>query len=64
MELARKYGASDKTIYEWRKRFDGLTAGGLARLKHLGQENRKLKQLVAENSVDKQMLLEIFREEL
>ena len=43
-EVARKYGVSDKTIYDWRKRYGGLTAGDLARLKQLEEENRKLKR--------------------
>ncbi len=36
VEVARKYSLSDKTIYEWRKRYGGLTASELARLKLLG----------------------------
>lgn len=64
VEVARKYGVSDKTIYEWGKRYGGLTAGELARLKQLEEENRKLKQMVAELSLDKQMLQEVLRKKL
>ena len=55
-EVARKYGVSDKTIYAWRKQYGGLTAGELARLKQLEEENRKLKQMTAADlAEDKQL---------
>ena len=64
MEVAHKYGVSVKTIYEWRRRYGGPTAGELARLTQLEEENRKLKQMVAELSLDKQMLQEVLRKKL
>lgn len=60
-EVARKYGVSLKTIYDWRKKFGGLSASELQRLKVLEQENRNLKQLVADLSLDKHMLQEVLR---
>jgi len=60
-ELARRYGVSEKTIYAWRNKYGGLTASELARLKQLEEENRKLKQMVADLSLDKTMLQEVLR---
>lgn len=55
-ELCRKYGVSDATFYNWRKKYGGLTPSELRRLKQLEEENRKLKRLVADLSLDKQIL--------
>jgi len=60
-EVARKYGVSQKTIYLWRTKYGGLSASEVARLKQLEEENRKLKQMVAELSLDKQMLQDVLR---
>ncbi len=60
-DVARKYGVSLKTIYAWRTKYGGLSASEVARLKQLEDENRKLKQMVAELSLDKQMLQEVLR---
>ena len=58
-ELIRKYGISQQTFYRWRKKFGGLEAGELRRLKELEVENRRLKGLVADLSLDKQVLQEV-----
>ncbi len=55
-ELCRKYGVSEATFYNWRKKYSGLTPSELLRLKQLEAENRKLKRLVADLSLDKQIL--------
>ncbi len=60
-DVARKYGVSQKTIYLWRTKYGGLSASEVARLKQLEEENRKLKQMVAELSLDKQMLQDVLR---
>ena len=60
-EVARKYGVSDKTLYAWRNKYGGLSASELTRLKQLEQENTKLKQMVADLSLDKAMLQEVLR---
>ena len=60
-EVARKYGVSLKTIYAWRTKYGGVSVSEVARLKQLGDENRKLKQMVAELSLDKQMLQDVLR---
>jgi putative transposase len=58
-ELIRKYGISQQTFYRWRKQYGGLEAGELRRLKELEVENRRLKSLVADLSLDKQVLQEV-----
>ena len=55
-ELCRKYGVSQATFYAWRRKFGGLAPSELKRLKQLEEENRKLKRLVADLALDKQIL--------
>ena len=57
-ELCRKYGISGATFYRWRDKYGGLGAAELKRLKDLEQENKKLKSLVADLALDKQILQE------
>lgn len=64
LDLCRKYGTSEQTFYRWRKKYGGLEAGELRRLKQLEEENRKLKQLVAELSLDKHVLQDVIAEKL
>ncbi len=63
-ELARKYGVAEKTMYTWRKKYAGLAPSELARLKQLEDENRKLKSLVADLSLDKQILQDVLAKKL
>ncbi len=56
VELCRKMGIAQQTFYRWKKRYVGMGVAEVRRLKVL-EENRKLKQLVADLSLDKQMLL-------
>ena len=58
-ELCRKYGVSDATFYTWRKKYGGLGAEELRRLKQLEDENRRLKGLVADLVLDKQILQDV-----
>lgn len=55
---------SEQTFYRWKKRFAGMGIAELRRLKQLEEENRKLKQLVADLSLDKHMLQEVIRKKL
>jgi putative transposase len=57
-ELYRKYGISSATFYRWRQKFGGMTPSEMQRLKTLEQENKKLKALVADLALDKQILKE------
>ena len=57
-ELYRKYGISSATFYRWKQKYGGMTPSEIQRLKSLEQENKKLKQLVADLALDKQILKE------
>ncbi len=63
-ELCRNLGISEQTFYRWKKRFAGMGVAELHRLRQLEEENRKLKQLVADLSLDKHMLQEVIRKKL
>ena len=52
-EVIRKMGISEQTFYRWKKLYGGLGPSEVLRLKQLEEENRKLKQLVADLSLDK-----------
>lgn len=58
-EVCRKMGVSENTLYNWKKKFSGLGVSELRRLRQLEEENRKLKQLVADLSLDKAMLQDV-----
>ena len=55
-ELCRKHGFSDASFYLWRGKFGGMDVSEAARLRQMEDENRRLKQLVADLSLDKEML--------
>ena len=55
-ELCRKHGMSDATYYNWKAKYGGMTVSDAKRLKSLEEENRSLKRLVADLSLDKQAL--------
>lgn len=56
IELCRRLGITETTFYRWRKKYQGVSSVELRELKLLRDENRKLKQFVAELSLDKQIL--------
>ncbi|MEA9580407.1 transposase [Xanthomonas nasturtii] len=58
-EICRKMGIAEATFCVWRKKYGGLGPSELKRLRLLEEENRKLKQLVANLSLDKAMLHEV-----
>lgn len=55
-ELCRKYGVSEPTVYNWKAKYGGLEVSELRRLKALEDENRRLKHLVADLTLDNQAL--------
>jgi len=63
-EIVRKMGIAEATFYRWKQRFDGMGVGEVRRLKQLEEENRKLKQLVADLSLDKTMLQDALKGKL
>jgi putative transposase len=58
-DLCRKYGMSDATFYKWKAKYAGLTISELKRLKALEDENRRLKQIVAQQALDNWALKEL-----
>ena len=58
-EVIRKIGITEQTFYRWKKQYGGMGVGELRRLRLLEEENRKLKQLVADRSLDKHILHEV-----
>ena len=56
IDVCRKYGISDATYYNWKAKYYGMEVNELRRLKQLEDENRKLKQLVADQALDIQGL--------
>jgi putative transposase len=55
-DLCRENGISEKTFYRWRSKYSGLEVDDAKRLRQLEDENRRLKQLVAEQQLDNQAL--------
>ena len=60
-EVCRKLGVSEATFYNWKKKYSGLGISELRRLRQLEEENTKLKQIVADLSLDKQMLQDVLK---
>jgi len=60
-EICRKMGIAEQTFYRWKRKFAGMGIAEVRRLRVLEEENRKLKQLVADLSLDKQMLQDVLR---
>lgn len=63
-ELSRKYGISAATIYNWRSKFGGMAETELKRLRQLEEENRRLKHMYAELSLDHKILKDIVEKKL
>lgn len=58
-DLCRKHGISEPTFYHWKAKYSGLTVSELRRLKALEEENRRLKQIVADQTLDNRVLKEL-----
>jgi len=58
-EVCRKMGISEQTYFRWKKKYAGLGVSELRRLRQLEEENRQLKRMVADLSLDKQMLQDV-----
>lgn len=63
-EVCRKMGISEATFYNWKKKYGSLGVSELRRLKQLEEENARLKRMVADLSLDKQMLQEVIQKKL
>ena len=60
-DLAREHGVSEATIYTWKSKYGGLEVNEAQRLRALDDENRRLKTLVADLSLDKEILKAVIR---
>jgi putative transposase len=58
-EIVRRLEISEQTFYRWKKKYGGLMPSELKRLRQLEDENKRLKQMVADLSLDKHMLQEV-----
>jgi len=63
-ELSRKHGFSKSAFYKWKAKYSGMDASALRRLKELEEENRRLKQMYAELSLEHQALKDIVQKKL
>ena len=63
-EITRKMGITEQTFYRWKKKYNGLDFTEVRKMKQLQDENNKLKNLVAELSLDKHMLQEVLRKKV
>jgi len=62
-EVCRKLGISEQAFYRWKKKFGEMAPSELKKMKQLEDENRRLKGLVADLTLNKQMLHEVLRKE-
>lgn len=60
-EICRKMGISEATYYNWKNKYGGLGISELRRLRQLEEENNQLKKLVADLSLDKQILQDVLK---
>ena len=63
-EILRKMGISEPTFYRWKKKYGGLGVSEIRRLKQLEEENKRLKRLVADLTLDKQILQDVLSKKL
>jgi putative transposase len=63
-EVCRKIGIAEQTFYSWKRKYGGLGVSELRCLKQLEEENRRLKRMVADLSLDKQMLQDVLSKKL
>ena len=63
-EVCRKADISQQTYYRWRRKYGGPMPSEMKRLKQLEEENARLKRIVADLSLDKEMLQDVIRRKL
>ena len=63
-EICRKAGISQATYFNWRKKYAGLLPDEMRRLKALEEENSRLKKIVADLTLDREMLQDVIRRKL
>jgi putative transposase len=60
-ELARELGVTDQTLYNWKAKYGGMEVSDAKRLRALEDENRRLKEMVADLSLDREALKTVIR---
>jgi putative transposase len=60
-DICRKHGFTEQTFYRWKKQYAGMGTAEVRELKETREENRRLKRLVADLTLDKQMLQEVLK---
>ena len=60
-DVCRQLGVSEATLYAWKKKYAGMGVGEIRELRQLRDENRRLKQMVADLSLDKHILQEVLQ---
>jgi putative transposase len=63
-EICRKAGISQATYFNWKKKYDGMSPSKMRRLKQLEDENARLKKIVADLLLDREMLQDVVRRKL
>ena len=63
-EVCHEYGISDATYYNWKSKYGGMEASDLKKLKALEEENRRLKQIYADLSLDHKILKDVVEKKL
>jgi putative transposase len=63
-EVCRKMGVSEATYYRWKQKYGGLLPSEVRRLRSLEEENARLRKLVADLTLDKEMLQEVIRRKM
>ena len=63
-EVCREYGVSDATYYNWKSKYGGMEASDIKRLKELEEENRRLKPMFADLSLEHKILKDIVEKKL
>ena len=61
VELIRQVGVSEQTFSRWKKKYSGLEIDQVRQLKQMGEENARLKRIVADLTLDKAMLQDVLR---
>ena len=60
-DISRRYGIAENTIYRWKSKYGGMEVSDAKRLRALEDENRRLKEMVADLSLDKEALKTVIR---
>ncbi len=60
-DLSRTHGISEQTFYNWRNKYGGIDISDIKKLKAVEEENRRLKRLVADISLDNQVLKDLLK---